>query len=77
MVVGKTVNEVIPEPSLTMVQGKYRQAIEEKTTVIWEETSDYPTAPPVTCLFYRRRAARQAGPFRCSLGRPVNLVGGY
>ena len=43
MVVGKTVNEVIPEPSLTMVLCKYRQAIEEKTTVIWEETSDFPT----------------------------------
>src|SRR6185295_6188908 len=33
MVVGKTVNEVIPEPSLTMVLGKYRQAVEEKTVV--------------------------------------------
>lgn len=43
MVVGKSVNEVIPEPSLTMVLGKYRQAIEERTTVLWEETSDYPT----------------------------------
>jgi len=42
-VIGKTVNEVIPEPSLTMVLGKYRQAIEENTVVHWEETSDYPT----------------------------------
>ena len=42
-VIGKTVNEVIPEPSLTMVLGKYRQAMEENTTVVWEETSDYPT----------------------------------
>jgi signal transduction histidine kinase len=41
-VIGKTVNEVIPEPSLTMVLGKYRQAIEEGTVVRWEETSDYP-----------------------------------
>ncbi len=41
-VIGKTVNEVIPEPSLTMALGKYRQAIEENTTVVWEETSDYP-----------------------------------
>jgi PAS domain S-box-containing protein len=41
MVVGKTVNEVIPEPSLTMALGKYRQAIDQKTTVVWEETSDY------------------------------------
>jgi PAS domain S-box-containing protein len=42
-VVGRTVNEVIPEPSLTMVLGKYWQAITEQTTVAWEETSDYPT----------------------------------
>ena len=41
-VVGKTVNEVIPEPSLTIVLGKYRQAIKEGTVVRWEETSDYP-----------------------------------
>jgi PAS domain S-box-containing protein len=41
-VVGKTVNEVIPEPSRTMVVGKYEQAIKERTTVSWEETSDYP-----------------------------------
>jgi PAS domain S-box-containing protein len=43
MVVGKTVNEVIPDPSLATVLGKYRQAIEEKTAVLWEETSVYPT----------------------------------
>jgi PAS domain S-box-containing protein len=43
MVVGKTVNQVIPEPSLTMVLGKYREAVEQHTTVLWEETSDYPT----------------------------------
>ena len=42
-VVGRTVNEVIPEPSLSMVLGKYRQAISEKTLVRWEEISDYPT----------------------------------
>jgi PAS domain S-box-containing protein len=43
MVVGRMVNEVIPEPSLTMVLGKYRQAIAENTIVRWEEISDYPT----------------------------------
>jgi PAS domain S-box-containing protein len=37
------VNEIIPEPSLTMVLGKYRQAIAENTIVRWEEISDYPT----------------------------------
>jgi PAS domain S-box-containing protein len=43
MVVGRTVNEIIPEPSLTMAIGKYRQAIAENTIVRWEEISDYPT----------------------------------
>jgi len=43
MVVGRNVNEIIPEPSLAMVLGKYRQTIAEKTIVRWEEISDYPT----------------------------------
>jgi len=43
MVVGKLVNEVIPEPSLSMVLEKYRQAIKENSIIRWEETSDYPT----------------------------------
>ncbi len=42
MVVGKLVNEIIPEPSLSMVLAKYRQAIEENSIVRWEETSEYP-----------------------------------
>jgi PAS domain S-box-containing protein len=42
-VVGKKVSEIIPEPSLQMVLGKYRQAIDEKNIVRWEETSDYPS----------------------------------
>ena len=41
-VVGKRVNDVIPEPSLTLVLGKYRQAVQKKAIVRWEETSDYP-----------------------------------
>jgi PAS domain S-box-containing protein len=40
--VGKSVGDVIPEPSLTLVLGKYRQAIEQRALVRWEETSDYP-----------------------------------
>ena len=42
-VIGRKVNEVIPEPSLSMVLKKYRQAIEEKAIVRWEETSNYPS----------------------------------
>ena len=41
-VVGKTVNEVIPEPFLTVALGKYRQAMEENAIVRWEETSEFP-----------------------------------
>lgn len=41
-VVGKLVSEIVPEPSLSLVLGKYREAIEGKRTVRWEETSDYP-----------------------------------
>ena len=42
-VIGRTVNEIIPEQSRSMVLAKYQQAISEKTIVHWEETSDYPT----------------------------------
>lgn len=43
MIIGKLVTDVIPEPSLSVVLGKYKQAIEEKTNIKWEETSEYPT----------------------------------
>ncbi|MBI3992047.1 MAG: PAS domain S-box protein [Candidatus Lambdaproteobacteria bacterium] len=42
-VVGKLVNEIIPEPSLTLVLEKYAEAIREQKLVRWEETSVYPT----------------------------------
>ena len=42
MVVGKLVNDVIPEPSLSMVFEKYQQAINEKSIIRWEEISNYP-----------------------------------
>jgi PAS domain S-box-containing protein len=42
MVEGKTVEEVIPEPWLTMVLGKYRRVVEEKREAFWEETCFYP-----------------------------------
>jgi PAS domain S-box-containing protein len=42
-VVGRLINEVIPESSVEFVLEKYRQAIEEKRAVRWEEVSQYPT----------------------------------
>ena len=41
-VVGKRVDEVIPEPSLTLVLEKYGEAIRERRVVRWEETAEYP-----------------------------------
>ena len=41
-VIGKFVNEVVPEQSLTMVLKGFTQAIKEKTAIDWEQTSDYP-----------------------------------
>lgn len=43
MIVGKLVNDVIPEPSLSMVLDKYNEAIKEHKIVSWEETSNYPS----------------------------------
>lgn len=41
--VGKFVDEVIPQPSLSFVLEKYKEAIRDKKIVRWEETSNYPT----------------------------------
>ena len=41
-VIGKRVDEVIPEPSLSLVLEKYQQAISEQRYVSWEETTTYP-----------------------------------
>ncbi len=42
-VVGRRVDEVIPEPSRSMVLERYATAIRERRMVRWDETSDYPT----------------------------------
>ena len=41
-IVGKSVDEVIPEPSLKLVLANYKKAIEEKSIVRWKETTPYP-----------------------------------
>jgi PAS domain S-box-containing protein len=41
-ILGKLVNEVIPEPSISLVLGKYRRAIEENSIIRWEEITEYP-----------------------------------
>jgi PAS domain S-box-containing protein len=65
--VGKTVGDVIPEPSLTIVLGKYRQAVKENTIVQWIETSDYPTG--------RLTGEVRVAPVRDDRGHCTHLVG--
>ena len=66
-IIGKLVNEVIPEPSLTLVLKKYKQAISEKQIVVWEETSTYPSGT-VTGIV-------SIAPVYDSKGNCINLVG--
>jgi PAS domain S-box-containing protein len=42
-VVGKEIADVIPEPSRSLVLGKYRDAIAGRTQLRWEEITPYPT----------------------------------
>jgi PAS domain S-box-containing protein len=42
-IVGKRVQDIIPEPSLSLVLKKYAEAIRAKKMVRWEEVSEYPT----------------------------------
>ena len=46
-VIGKPVGEVIPEPSLSMVLGHYRNAIRTGHTQRWEEQSEFPSGRKV------------------------------
>jgi len=41
-IIGKLVKEIIPEPSLSLVLEKYKEAITKKTIISWEETTPYP-----------------------------------
>jgi PAS domain S-box-containing protein len=42
-IIGKSVQDIIQEPSLSIVLQQYAEAIREKKVVRWEETSEYPT----------------------------------
>ncbi len=46
-IVGKRIEEVIPEPSIRMVLDNYKKAIKEKRIVRWEETSVFPSGEKV------------------------------
>ncbi len=40
-VVGRTIEQVIPEPSLSLVRANYLRAIEDRRTVTWDEATPY------------------------------------
>jgi PAS domain S-box-containing protein len=42
-VLGKRVEDIIPEPSRSLVLWKYREAIAQRRTVEWDEVTDYPS----------------------------------
>lgn len=66
-VFGKYVEEVIPEPSLSLVLEKYKEAIRTKQSVVWQETSAYPTGVKVGIV--------TATPIFDSEGNCIRLVG--
>jgi PAS domain S-box-containing protein len=66
-VVGKLVQEVIPEPSLTMVLKKYKESIGDKKTVRWEETTEYPSG--------RKAGEVTVAPVFDETGRRAHLIG--
>ncbi|MFK5959196.1 MAG: PAS domain S-box protein [Lutibacter sp.] len=46
-ILGKLVSEIIPEPSLSLVLKKYKEAITKKAIVHWEETTQYPSGEKI------------------------------
>jgi two-component system cell cycle sensor histidine kinase/response regulator CckA len=66
-IVGKSVREVIPEPSLSMVLRNYEKAIRTNRSVRWEEVTAYPTG--------NRYGDVVITPVFDSDGRPKFLVG--
>jgi PAS domain S-box-containing protein len=66
-VIGKRVQQVIPEPSLTLVLEKYAQAIREKRVVSWEEITVYPAG--------RKWGEVTVSPIFNKQGRCIALIG--
>jgi PAS domain S-box-containing protein len=66
-VIGHFVDEVIPEPSLSIVLHNYQEAIRLRKTLQWEETSDYPSG--------RRTGIVSVTPVFDEKGDSIKLVG--
>jgi PAS domain S-box-containing protein len=66
-VVGRSLEEVIPEPSRTLVVGNYLRAIQERRTVTWDEVTKYPNGV--------KYGEVSIAPIFDGSGRCTNLVG--
>ncbi|WP_081897380.1 EAL domain-containing protein [Massilia sp. BSC265] len=66
-VIGKTVDQVIPEPSLSLVLHHYHMAIRTGQTQRWEEHTDFPAG--------RRVGRVSITPVFDAAGRCINLAG--
>jgi diguanylate cyclase (GGDEF)-like protein/PAS domain S-box-containing protein len=66
-VIGRRVEDVIPEPSLRLVLARYAHAIQSGRAVFWEETSQYPAGT--------RYGEVMVAPVKDGDGRAVQLVG--
>lgn len=66
-VLGKLIDEVVPQPLLSMVLEKYREAIHRGGTLRWDEFADLPAG--------RTLCAVAVTPFFDRLGRCTDLIG--
>jgi len=66
-VVGRRVEDVIPEPSLQLVLARYAHAIQSGRAVFWEETSEYPAGT--------RYGEVMVAPVKNGGGQAIQLVG--
>jgi diguanylate cyclase (GGDEF)-like protein/PAS domain S-box-containing protein len=66
-VIGRRVEEVIPEPSLGLVLARYAHAIQSEHAVFWEEESLYPAG--------KKHGEVMVAPVKDASGRIVQLVG--
>jgi PAS domain S-box-containing protein len=66
-VIGKPVEEVVPEPSRSLVLSKYREAIARRQKVSWDEATPYPKG--------LKHGEVTVSPIFDAQGRCTNLVG--
>jgi diguanylate cyclase (GGDEF)-like protein/PAS domain S-box-containing protein len=66
-ITGKLVEEVIPEPSASLMLAHFREAMASATTVRWEEVADFPTG--------RKVGSVSATPLFDAAGKCTALIG--